>query len=300
MHVLITGANGRLGRRLIERLAPIAPVRAVVRSAAARRSLDDLGLPLDVRELDYADTRALADATAGCTHVVHLVGIIKESRASRFVDAHERATGALIDAAASAGVERIVYLSIVGADARSTNACLRSKGRAERALLDAATPALVIRVPMVLGEGDPSTRALERRARSQVTVLLRGSSLEQPIYANDVVAALIKALGGESATGALDLGGPESLSRAALVRRAARVLGTDPAIVSLPLALGIGAAWLLEKLSDSPPVSRAMLGVLDHDDAVDPMIACRRLGIALTPLDTMLERCLSVRANAHR
>jgi NADH dehydrogenase len=293
MQVLITGANGRLGRRLIQRFGSVAPVRAVVRSDAARRSLEDVrSETVDVRVLDYADANALAEAATGCTHVVHLVGIIKESRASSFADAHERATAALIDAAAATGIERILYLSIVGADPRSANACLRSKGRAERALLDAATPALVMRVPMVLGEGDPSTRALARRAGSQVTFLLRGSSLEQPIYANDVVEALVKALSPSTGSGAIDLGGPESLSRTALVRRAARILGRDPVVVSLPLALGLGAAWVFEKTSASPPISRAMLGVLDHDDSVDPMPACRRLGLALTPLDTMLERCL--------
>jgi hypothetical protein len=35
-----------------------------------------------------------------------------------------------------------------------------------------------------------------------------------------------------------------------------------------------------------------MLGVLDHDDRVDPAPACDRLGITLTPLDEALRRCL--------
>jgi hypothetical protein len=43
-------------------------------------------------------------------------------------------------------------------------------------------------------------------------------------------------------------------------------------------------------LSSNPPISRAMLGVLDHDDDIDPLSACRELEIELTALDKMLER----------
>jgi DNA-binding GntR family transcriptional regulator len=35
-----------------------------------------------------------------------------------------------------------------------------------------------------------------------------------------------------------------------------------------------------------------MLGVLDHDDRIDPTEATRRLGLSLTPLDEALRRCL--------
>jgi hypothetical protein len=54
----------------------------------------------------------------------------------------------------------------------------------------------------------------------------------------------------------------------------------------------------LEALLANPPVTPAMLEVLDHDDRVDPGAACRRLGIELTPLDEMLRRCLAPGAAA--
>jgi hypothetical protein len=91
----------------------------------------------------------------------------------------------------------------------------------------------------------------------------------------------------------LELAGPESLSRRALTRRAAALLGRHARIVSLPLGVGHAAAWLLERLSDDPPVTRAMLGVLDHDDRIDPLPAATALGITLTPLDDTLQRILA-------
>jgi NADPH-dependent ferric siderophore reductase len=50
-------------------------------------------------------------------------------------------------------------------------------------------------------------------------------------------------------------------------------------------------AGLLERLPN-PPVTRAMLGVLDHDDQVDAHTAASALGLELTPLQDMLVRCV--------
>jgi NADH dehydrogenase len=294
--VLITGANGHLGRRLIARLAGERPLRAVVRSERAAQQLAALpeAARAETRILDYADAEALGRAAEGCSHAVHLVGILKEDAMRRYADAHEATTRALAAAAAAQGLRRIVYLGILGSRPESPNACLASKGRAERILLEGKTPALVLRVPMVLGEGDIASRALRAQARARLAPLLRGGrSLEQPIYAGDVVEAVLR---GVSQPGlddlVLDLAGPESLSRRALLERAAALHGARPRVVPMPLGLNLAVAWLLEKGLANPPVTRAMLGVLNHDDDVDPAEPCRRLGIKLTPLDEVLRRCV--------
>lgn len=295
MTVAITGANGHLGQRLLRELAPRGSVRALVRSPRAAAQVEALGLgaAVDVRQVDYGDAAALAEALNGCEAVVHLVGIIKETPGNRYRDAHEAACQALAEGAERAGVRRVVYLSIVGARADSENACLASKGAAERILADGAVAASVIRVPMVLGEGDYAAAALAGRARRGWNLVLRGASLEQPIYAGDVVAAVIAVLDAAGPPApAYDLAGPESLSRTALTHRAAAALGRRTRVISLPYALGRAAVALLERLTAAPPVTVAMLGVLDHDDCIDPRPAADALGIVLTPLDQTLRRCL--------
>jgi len=291
--ILITGANGHIGRRLIDALGS-GSVRALVRSPNAAESLSDKDA--DVRIVDYLDADAVTRAAEGCSHVVHLVGIIRESASTTFVTAHETTTRVLTGAAAAAGVRRIVYLSILGAEETSANACLASKARAERLLADGEVASLVLRVPMVLGEGDHASRALFHRARRRLDVQFRAGSYEQPIYAGDVVDALMRSVAshdGYPAAVTLDLAGPESLTRAALTRRAARVMGVrGPWTVSLPVSVGMMAATLLERFSDNPPLTRAMLGVLDHDDRIDPAAALTALSLSLTPLDQALHRCL--------
>jgi NADH dehydrogenase len=297
--ILITGANGHLGRRLLERIAREPgrfSVRALVRSRTAAEVLERLpaGVRPEVVIVDYTDTGELARAAEGCTHAVHLVGILRETRSSRYADAHEATSRALAAAAERAGLRRIVYLSILGSHPSAENACLASKGRAEQILLAGAVPALVLRVPMVIGTGDFVSRTLREQARARFVPLLRGGSgREQPIDGDDVVCAILAALGrADTRSIALDLAGPESLSRRELLDRTARLWGSRPIAIPLPYALEHAMAFAAEKLLANPPLTRAMLGVLDHDDEIDPKPACDELGIRLTPLGETLLRCV--------
>ena len=289
MPIAVTGANGHVGRRLL-RERPDA--RAIVRSERAAATLAGHA---DVRVVDYADRAALASACAGCEAIVHLVGIIREGAHASFHDAHEAPAEALARAAGDAGASRIVYLSILGADPGSSNACLASRAHTEAILADSGIPTVSLRVPMVLGEDDYAAAALFRNARAarRLAFTFRAGSMEQPIYAGDVVSAIGAALSENLAPGTLELAGPLALSRRDLIAAAAKALGTEPAhVLSLPLWLGQALAWTLERLAANPPLTRAMLGVLDHDDDIDPTPAAEALGIHLTPLAETLQLVL--------
>lgn len=298
---LVTGANGNLGRRLLSCLLqdPQHSATAVVRSARAAEQIERLELNSEQRTrlaieiVDYTDVPELTRVASGKEAAVHLVGILKETAAARYSVAHEASTEALRQALETAGVSHVTYLSIVGSHEQARNACLASKGRAEAVLRASSVPAAIVRVPMVLGEGDYASYALRQRASKSVAFTFRADSLEQPIYAGDVVNAICAAAD-KRLDATIDLGGPEVLSRRELTRRASQLLGHDTRLVSLPLSLGIGMASLMEKLLASPPVTKAMLEVLDHDDDVDSDAARAALGLpGLTSLDDMLRAVLS-------
>jgi NADH dehydrogenase len=297
--LLVTGANGHLGRRICARLAGPGQrrVRAVVRSERAAqtlRELSDEARP-DIRILDYGDAAALEAAAEGCRRAVHLVGIIKEGSQTRYVDAHEATCRTLATAGTAAGIEHVVYLSILGSRPDSANACLASKGRAEQILLESGVATSVLRVPMVLGAGDIASASLAGQARAAWLPLIGGGSTRhQPIDADDVISAILACFERPAlADTALDLGGPENLSHRELVERAAATLGKPaPRFLPLPLGLMRSIVALVERVSADPPMTTAMLGVLQHDDVVDAKEACERLGLSLAPLDDTLRRCL--------
>ncbi len=293
--VLVTGANGALGRQLFAALAGgKGRAAAVVRSENAADTLRELDESIrpEIRTVSYVDTDGLARAMEGRDLVVHLVGILKETKHSRYRDAHEKATAAVAAAAAKNGVKRVVYLSILGSEPGAENRCLASKGRAEQLLLGHEVPATVIRLPMVLGQGDAASRALRGQAHAKVLPLIGGGrSLEQPIDADDVIAAVLAAAVNPALDDhALDLAGPESLRQRELITRAAALYGKKPRIVSLPEGAVRFGVHLLERFSGEPPITSPMLDVLLHDDHIDPEPAARALGIRLTPLDEMLAR----------
>lgn len=314
--VVVTGANGHIGRMLLRQFAGRGSegltVRALVRSQAAAESIQRAapiqqtgsiphagsGGTIECRVVDYGDADGLARACEGATHLVHLVGILKQTALTRYTDAHETSVTALTRAAEKIGIRRLVYLSILGARADSSNACLASKGRAEEILLTRSSGATVMRLPMVLGAGDHATAALRSRATAAFVPLVRGgATLEQPIDVRDVIAGILLALSrNELANTALDLAGPESLSHRELVLRAAALHGRTPRIVPIPLRMVRAFAAVAERVLANPPLTRAMLEVLEQDDRIDPAPACARLGLTLTPLSDTLRRTVGPKA----
>ncbi len=289
--LLVSGANGQLGRALLRALCS-RPVRAVVRSERAADAVANIKevQQLEIHIVDPSDERALATIGAGCPDWVNLVGILKETRHARYDEAHESYASVVARAAAAAGARRVVALSILGATPASENACLSSRGRADEILLGGSVPATVLRLPMVIGPGERASRALARKAASRLALLTRGgASIEQPIDQRDVAAAIKSALAkpGDERL-ALDLAGPVALPHRELVVRIAKVMGFAPRVLPLPLFLVRGFATLFERITPDPPLSRAMLGVLERDDCIDPGPAARKLGITLTALDEML------------
>ena len=298
--ILVTGANGNLGRQLLCALvsgdgssSSQAPrVRALVRSESAAAQVRAVpgAQAVEIMIGDYTDPASMAEAVAGCEGIVHLVGIIKENSRASYAAAHEETCEVLEVAAAEAGCQRIVYLSIFGSHATSPNPCLASKGAAEAILLAGRVPSTVLRVPMVLGPDDFASKAQANQAQARAVALVGGgATLQQPIDSRDVVAAVVAAL--SDATDVrlgLDLGGPECLSHRALLLRVAELHGTEPRIISIPLGLARIFAQAVSRLSANPPITPAMFEILQHDDRLDPKPACQALGIELTPLTDTL------------
>lgn len=290
MRILVTGANGHLGRRLIGRLTLDHEVIAVVRSQRALQTLS--GLSCQAQVVDYTDGDALASAARDCDSAVHLVGIIRKTEKNTYRQAHELPCAALVLAAEKAGLKRIVAISILGSNVASANGCFASRGASENILLQGPVPVTILRVPMVLGENDIASRSLQEKAKRRFTFTFRAASIEQPIYAGDLVNAICALIENPVEDGILELAGPESLSRRQLIQRAGRIKGAQPMVVSLPVTFGKWLGRFFEMLMSSPPVTEDLIDLLDHDDGIDAIAVADKLGIELTSLEVMLTRVI--------
>ena len=312
-HVAVTGANSAVGKALLARLAGQETLRV---AAGVRRPEALAGLPqsprIAGRLIDYDSADSLRALLGGAGCVVHLAGVLFESSRSRYRSANVDTTRALVEAARAAGVGRIVFVSSLGADPRSSNGYFRSKGQAERVVARAGAGAAIIRTPLLLGPDTAGGRALLRDAsRGSVRMLGGGVHLLRPLDVDDLCSAILhccaQPAGGArtyqlvavaegyrltdlSVGGArtYELVGPTRLSYRNLLQRTARLLGNDLSVGSTPIWLArMGARFA--GIVRSGGLTPAVIEVITSDETVERN-ADRDLGVSLTPLSATLAK----------
>ena len=291
--IAVVGANSAVGTAL---LAQVAGGEAFDAVAAVRRPAALEGLPqsprITPRLVDYSRSDSLVDAFAGAGAVVHLAGILFESRTTGYRSGNVDVTRAVVDAARAAAVGHVVFVSSLGADPRSPNGYFRSKGEAERMVADSGLDATIIRTPLLLGPGTAGGRALRAAASGpSARVLGGGAHRLRPLDVDDLCRAILGCCDRPPAgVRTCDLVGPETLTHRELLERTARCLGRELAARSTPVWLARLAAGLAG-LVRTGGLTPAVIDVITSDETVDRN-ADGDLGVRLTPLsDTLAKLC---------
>jgi uncharacterized protein YbjT (DUF2867 family) len=297
MDIVITGANGAVGTALIRYLSAGTPLRAVrlralVRSQAGARSLHGLGAEVSV--VDYRQLEVLRGAVAGADVAVHLAGALLPRRGETLLQANVETTRALVEAATSAGVQTLVYLSFPGADPVSQNRYLSSKGMAEAVIQQAGFAGAIFRVPVILGRDSPSVVQLRQMARAPLLPLVSGGAVRiQPIAEADVLAAIAWAIAvAPRPLCVLPLVGPETLTYAELLRRVCDRLGKRPRVLRIPRAVAWLSSCLAGALVPSLGWNRSVFDILFTEHLADPSEARATLPLALTPVHAALDQAI--------
>jgi len=153
--IVVTGATGRLGRRVVQALLEIVPARDIAISVRDPAKAADLAAQgVRVRRGDFAEPASLGDAFAGATRLL-LVSSNAAASGGDPIAQHRDA----IDAARAAGVRRIVYTSHMGASATSAFPPMRDHARTEAMLADCGIAWTALRngfyastVPQLIGD----------------------------------------------------------------------------------------------------------------------------------------------------
>ena len=298
MKIVITGANSAVGQAIL-RCGPknegtTNTLIAAVRSARAAEQIRSTSTNAsDVFRISYDDSASLDAAFQGASAVIHLAGILVESPDSTYEQANVGSTRSMVEAANRNGVRKIVLVSATGADATSRNRYYRTKGEAEELVRASGINYTVLRAPLLLGHGTAGGAALGRHLKhSRAKLLGGGRNFQQPLFVDDLARAAVSAANPSVATNlVLDLVGPVSLPERELVERAARLLGRQIRIGSIP------KYWLSLMLTIRQRIgkrgfSRDVLDVITADTRLDPLPAAAALGIELTGIDEMIKNSL--------
>ena len=293
--VTIFGGGGFLGRYVAQaiyrtgarvRIAQPHPERAFF-----LKPLGALGQTQFMRT-DIREPRAVAEAVRGSDAVINLVGTFGSAMRAVHVDGARN----VAEAAAAAGVEALIHISAIGADADSRSLYGRTKAEGEAAVRAAFPAATIFRPSVLFGREDNFVNRFAGLARMLPLVpVLRGSAKFQPVYAGDAGRAIAAAaLNAEAHAGkTYVLAGPQVLSMRAFNEWIGEATGHRRGLIDVPDALGSLLARIGSFLPGAPITYDQWLMLQQDNVAREGEPGLDAFGITPTPLAAVSEGWLT-------
>lgn len=283
--ILVTGATGFVGRRVVALLAAAGKrVRALTRSESVASALPE-GVEGAVG--DVLDGDSLRRAMEGVEAVVHLVAVIREQGELTFERVNYEGTVGVLAAAQEAGVRRIVCASTIGAASDPTVRYLHSRWMGEQEIVRSGIAYTIVRFSVGFGEGDEFINQLAAlvKAFPLVPVVGDGTAVFQPIWVDDVARCIAESLDREALEArAVEIGGPDYFTYDELIDVIAETLGVRAAKAHVPISLMSTGASVLEALSPRPPITREQLKMLAFDHRTELDSVQRHFGFEPRPM----------------
>ncbi len=288
--ILILGGTGFIGSHLCEKLAQV-PVRATVatRRRESARHLQMLPM-VDIAAVSCYDNASLTSLLAEHDAVINLTGILHGSEAA-FDKAHVQLPLELTRACEAVGQRRIIHVSALGAGLNAPSMYQRSKARGEAVLLGSGLDVTVLRPSVLFGADDKFMNTFARLQQYFAVIPLAASKAKfQPVWVEDVAAAIVKCLDDKTTIGqTYEACGPEVFTLKQLMQLAGRYSGINGGegrpVIGLPDALARLQAWFMELAPGEPMMSRDNLDTMKEDNVASGKLpGLQALGITPTAL----------------
>lgn len=290
--ILVTGGTGFLGHHLVPALIAAG---LKVRCLVHRRPLPQTLRALGIEEIpgSILEVSSLQTALQGVEQVVHLVGIILETRKRTFETIHVEGTRRLLEAARAAGVRQFVYVSALGARPQDATRYHRTKWEAEELVRASGLPFTIVRPSVIYGPGDAFVSRFARLLRMAPVFPFPRSGRLQPIHVEDVVACLRTALQEPRCLNqTFCLAGPDRLTLEEILRALLDALHIRRLLVPLSPRLLRPLVRMQEAILPSPPLTLDQLRMLQEEHPCDPAPAEAAFGRRFLPFREGVARSL--------
>lgn len=269
--VLVMGGSGFVGRHVCEQMARrgwqiTVPTRRAIHAASVQ------SLPgLTVIEASVHSEADLARLMPGHDAVVNLVAVLHGNE-DRFEQVHIMLPGKIANAMKKAGVQRLVHVSALGADAQGPSMYQRSKAQGETVLHNAGLQLSVLRPSVIFGAEDQFLNLFADLQAVVPFMPLAGSGTRfAPVWVADVACAVTACLQKPATIGqTYELCGPDVMTLAELVQRAGQWAGINHGrgrpVFGLPMWMGWLQALAMEMAPGEPLMSRDNLASMKVDN----------------------------------
>jgi uncharacterized protein YbjT (DUF2867 family) len=272
--VLVTGATGYVGGRLIPRLIESGyRVRCLVRDPSRLQGRTWLR-EVEIAPGDVLKPDSLVDAMRGVSVLYYLIHSLGEG--DRFAQLDVQAARNCASAAKAAGVPRVIYLGGLGDARAELSPHLRSRHQTGDALREAGVPVTEFRAAVIVGSGSLSFEMV-RYLTERLPVMICPRwvfTRVQPIAIRNVLDYLVAALGSpESAGRIIEIGGQDVLTYAEMMTRYARVRGLKRLLIAVPVLTPRLSSYWVHLITPVPaniarPLIKGLMNeVIVHDDS---------------------------------
>ncbi len=251
---LVTGAFGYSGRYIARRLLEAGcRVRTITKNPDRA---DLFGGRVEAHPLDFSDRRGLAESLRGAAVLYNTYWVRFNHEGFRHSEAVENSLR-VFDAAATAGVGRIVHVSITNPSESSSLEYFRGKARLERALRESGLSHAILRPAVLFGREDIliNNIAWLLRRFPVFGVMGDGSYRLQPIYVDDM-ARLAVEQGRNGQNVVIDAIGPETFTYRELVEAIGAIIGRRRPIVTISAETGYRLARAIGRLVGDVLITR--------------------------------------------
>ena len=295
MRVLVTGATGFVGRRVVAELKGRHQVRALVHTAGRERVFSDRSVEVSYGSI--SDRSALAEAFYDVDAVVHLVGIIRQGRGRTFDMVNHLAAAAVVAAAKAAKVQHFVQMSAIGAGPDQSYSYLLSKWQGEQEVVKSGLAYTILRSSIMFGEGDEFLNALAALVQvfPVVPMIGPGRNRFQPIAVEDVARCVAISLERSRLRGrTVEIGGPEQFTYNELVGIVARTLGKRRLRIHIPVWAAYLATKLVQAVQSRPPITTDQLRMISIRNVAEPGVVEDEFGFTPRNLEGNIDYINSI------
>jgi uncharacterized protein YbjT (DUF2867 family) len=298
--ITVFGATGFLGQRIVRRLYEHGcAVRIASRHPSQARALFGTNDPrLRPIDGDIRSGQSVADAIAGARGVVNSVSLYVEHGKETFHAVHVEGAQRVAVEARRLGVEQLVHISGIGADAQSRSPYIRSRGQGELAVRTAYPGAILVRPAVMFGPDDAFLTVILKLIQRLPAYPIFGSGTTklQPAHVDDVAEAVARIVQrAERDPITIECGGPQVYTYRDLVRSVAQEAGLKSRLIPVPFGAWYALARVAELLP-SPAITRNQIALIQIDTVTSPELpGFRDLGIVPQPLEETIKSILQKR-----